>query len=58
MTERIIEDLGLARRLAKVERDIEIQEDHFRRSNICLNQVEKFYRKWEGKMYYRDAWRR
>ena len=32
---------------------IEIEEDHFRRSNISLTQVEKFYRKWEGKLYYR-----
>ncbi len=56
-TQRIIEDLGLARRLAKVERDIEIKEDYFRRSNICLTQIEKFYRKWEGKMYYRERGR-
>ncbi len=52
--QRIVEDLGLARRLRDVEREIEIRESQYRNSSISLTQIEKFYEKWKGKMYYRE----
>ncbi len=55
--QRIVEDLGLARRLREVEREIEIRESQYRNLNVGLSQVEKFYEKWKGKLYYREDWR-
>ena len=52
--ERIIEDLGLAKRLWEVEREFKTKLSEYKNDNLSLTQVQKFYRKWNGKMYYKE----
>ncbi len=55
--QRIVEDLGLAQRLKEVEREFEIKECEYRNTNISQTQVERFYKKWKGKLYYKEEGR-
>ena len=52
--QRIVEDLGLAQRLKEIEREFERREGEYKNIGVCLNQIEKFYKKWEGRLNYRS----
>ncbi|KKK82604.1 hypothetical protein LCGC14_2801730 [marine sediment metagenome] len=55
--QRIVEDLGLAQRLKEVEREFEVKESQYRNTSISQTQVERFYKKWKGKLYYQEEGR-